>query len=441
MPQLLSGLYLCLLSVFILFHAFGSSVRDRRILFSYKNLFLLGLVNFQSLSGAIICLTELNERGASLRDPDSASVKFSIILTLFFASFAWLYPRMGAARRLALRASRCRDVGSGGVVVAGIAMLSMGILAKLVAPGLGVLGVLLLQMSAGAICGGICLLMFAWAKSPLNLVAGLIAVGGLIAGSAVLTIGAFGRRDLLSAVVAAPFAWYFARWRDASAAKVLALGALSAVVIAVPVLIFSAARGVDSESRGVQEQVTAAGDISLVAIQDNLLAAASGQFAAGISMWAIETRPGDFPVDPLHSLIYYLTMPIPREWWPAKPEGLGLLLPDQALLSGVSQGFSWGPGLVGHLVHDSVVLALPLYSLILAFFFSYADARLETADRDPGAVAVFGCALGQLWGFARGDIGLFAFHLTAGMVAVWLLLRLGLGYLFSDDRIASDELS
>ena len=214
---------------------------------------------------------------------------------------------------------------------------------------------------------------------------------------------------------------------------------VSVVLLGIPILIFSAARGVDSASRGVQEQLAAAGEISSTGIQDNLLAAATGQFAAGISMWAIETRPGEFPVDPLHSLRYYLTMPIPRELWPGKPEGLGLLLPDQALLGGVSRGFSWGPGLVGHLFHDLVYLALPLYAIILAFAFRYADERLESANEDPLVVAVFGCALGQLWGFPRGDLGLFAFHLTAGMVAVWFLLRTGLSYLIPEEETQAEQ--
>ena len=181
------------------------------MLFSYKNIFLIGLINFQSLSGALICLTGVTERGADLRDPDSAAGLFSLVLTIFVAVFLWLYPRMGLASRLAAKKCKRRSTQPFGVAVAGTIMLLIGVVAKLVAPNLGLLGVLLLQMSAGAICGGIGMLNFAWARSPMNAILGALALIALGAGSAVLSVGAFGRRDLLSAAVVVPFAWYFAR--------------------------------------------------------------------------------------------------------------------------------------------------------------------------------------------------------------------------------------
>ena len=162
--------------------------------------------------------------------------------------------------------------------------------------------------------------------------------------------------------------------------------------------------------------------------------ALSGQFAGGISMWIYHTRPSAFPIDPLHSLVYFVTLPIPRDLWPGKPEGLGLTVVHQAAVSGVSAIHSWGPGLVGHIWNDFVYLSLPIYAFLLAGMCRYMDQRMIGATRDPLTVVLFGSALGQLLGMPRGDLGLFVFNMLAAYLGVWIFIRLGVGLFLPKDR-------
>jgi hypothetical protein len=154
-------------------------------------------------------------------------------------------------------------------------------------------------------------------------------------------------------------------------------------------------------------------------------------------MWIIDVRSTHGGYDPLHSLIYFVTLPIPRDYWPGKPEGLGASVVDEAGIQGVSEEHSWGPGLVGHLYHDIVLISLPLYAAILAFAFRYMDARtMLSAGRDPLAIVVFGSALGQIIGMPRGDLGLFAFNLVAAYAGAWIVGRLVCGSILRIDREA-----
>jgi hypothetical protein len=112
---------------------------------------------------------------------------------------------------------------------------------------------------------------------------------------------------------------------------------------------------------------------------------------------------------------------------------------DEAGITGVSEGHSWGPGLVGHLWHDIALFSTPLYAVLLAFAFRYMDSRTVWSTNDPVAVAMFGSALGQVIGMPRGDIGLFMFNLLSAFLGVWFFGRL-IGYaLLPIDRDAEWE--
>jgi hypothetical protein len=176
------------------------------------------------------------------------------------------------------------------------------------------------------------------------------------------------------------------------------------------------------------------------AVQETVIASFAGQFAGGISMWIYETRSESGGYYPLHSLFYFVTHPVPRDWWQGKPEGLGLSIVGEAGVSGVAREHSWGPGMVGHLVHDIVFISLPLYALILGLAFRYMDARTVFSARDPVSIVLFGSALGQVFGMPRGDLGLFAFHMLSAFGGVWLFGGLIARFTLRVDREATAEL-
>jgi hypothetical protein len=138
--------------------------------------------------------------------------------------------------------------------------------------------------------------------------------------------------------------------------------------------------------------------------------------------------------------VYFVTHPVPRDWWQDKPVGLGLSVVSEAGVTGVSREHSWGPGMVGHLMHDIVFLSLPLYALILGAAFRYMDSRTVYSTGDPITIVLFGSALGQVFGMPRGDVGLFAFHMMSAFGGVWLFGRMAAWAVMKVDPEATAEL-
>ncbi len=428
------GVYLVALTVAIIVVIVRDAIHDRCPLFSTRNFFLFGLVNFQSVSGAVTCFTEQTEPAAYLPKPIIPAAVFAIILTIFTIALLVAYRKVNLVERLASRLSCRRFSSKTTLSSAGVIMVLIGVGLRFAASGVPWVGVLLPQMAAGCLCAGCGLIAMAWARSAFNPATAVLLLGALGASAAALLVDAFGRREILGLCFAVAWALYYEKWKAMRVPKLVVRLVIAMIATGIPFIVFSAARSSGLDKRSVAQQIQAMMEIDARAIEENVMGALSGQMAGGISMWIWETRPDPFPLYPLHSLFYFVTMPIPRDLWPDKPEGLGLVVVHQAAVPGVSSMHSWGPGLVGHLANDVVYIALPIYALLIALMLRYMDERMRRAASDPITVVLFGSALGQILGMPRGDLGLFAFHMCSAYAGVWIFFKLGVGTFFPKDR-------
>ena len=394
-------------------------------IFATRNFFLGGVILFQSVSGAQTLLTGDTEGGAAVNDYRTPGLLFCIILTIFVVLFLALYRKFGFVERLAERQTRIRVTTSSRLVLAGITLVLVGGVLRFAGARIPYVAILLPQLAAGVLGGGVTLVAMAWARSSFNLfIAAMLGVT-LVGAAAVILVDAFGRRELVGILFSMVAGLYFEKWRWMPVTKLLPRAVIALSTLAAVVLIFSSSRtGGENVDRSLTQQLQRIREIDARSIQENIMAATSGQFAGGISMWVIDARRADAEYYPMHSLFYFATLPIPRNYWPGKPEGLGMTIVDQAGISGVSEGHSWGPGLVGHLYNDIVFFSLPVYALILAAVFRYMDTRTLRSIDDPVTIAIFGSALGQVFGMPRGDLGLFAFNMRAAYSGVWIFGRL-----------------
>lgn len=435
------GFFLTLLSIVIIWKIAKDALDGKCALFSTRNFFLVGLLLFQSVSGAFSMFTGESERHAELNSPASSGLVFSTILTLFVVLFFFAYSRSNFLERAARKRSCVRETGIPSLVMTGLALTGLGVVLRFAGESVPYVAVLLPQVAAGCLCGGVALVAMGWARSRFNpLVAAVLLVAG-IGASATLLVGAFGRREIIGLLFAVGWALYYEKWRFMPMTRFLPRAAIATAVLAVVIILFSSAReGGERVDRSLTRQLERMAQIDPRAIQETVMASLTGQFAGGNSMWIYEARMDWGGFDPLHSLVYFVTHPIPRDWWNGKPVGLGLTVVDEAGVTGVSEEHSWGPGLVGHLVHDIVFISLPLYALMLGMAFRYMDERMRFSSEDPVTVVLFGCALGQVFGMPRGDIGLFAFHMMSALGGVWLFGRMFAALSMRIDREATAEL-
>jgi hypothetical protein len=432
------GIYLSILVIVTLAIMQRDAINGSVPLFSARNFFLAGILLFQTISGALTAFTDLTEGGAEINYPLKAAFIFSGTLTVFTLLFLVFYRKFDSAERLAAKRTRIRMTSKSSLVFAGVIIVAIGIALRFAGGSIPYVAVLLPQMSAGMLCAGVALLAMAWARASFNIAIALVLAVGTAAAGLALLVGAFGRREILGLFFAIAWGLYWEKWRLMPASRLILRVVLAGVGMTIPFLLFSGARvGGNDADRSLSGQIQSIIDVDPRKIQEAAIASLSGQFAGGISMWIIDVRSTHGGYDPLHSLIYFVTLPIPRDYWPGKPEGLGASVVDEAGIQGVSEEHSWGPGLVGHLYHDIVLISLPLYAAILAFAFRYMDARtMLSAGRDPLAIVVFGSALGQIIGMPRGDLGLFAFNLVAAYAGAWIVGRLVCGSILRIDREA-----
>jgi hypothetical protein len=437
----LIGIYLTLLSLFMIWKTGSDALGGRTLLFSTRNFFVFGLLLFQSISGAFTMFTGESERHAELDSPVFAGLLFSVVLTLFVILFYTFYTRSNWAERLAERRSVVRRTTTGGLVFTGCLLTLIGVVLRFAGESIPYVAVILPQISAGCLCGGVALIAIAWARSRFNLfIAALLLVAGAGA-SAVLLVGAFGRREIVGLLFAVVWALYYEKWRFMPIARFLPRAGFAAVAMIGILLLFSSSReGGARVDRSLGRQLERMLTIDPRAVQETVVASLAGQFAGGISMWISEVRLESGGYYPLHSLVYFVTHPVPRDWWQDKPVGLGLSVVSEAGVTGVSREHSWGPGMVGHLMHDIVFLSLPLYALILGAAFRYMDSRTVYSTGDPITIVLFGSALGQVFGMPRGDVGLFAFHMMSAFGGVWLFGRMAAWAVMKVDPEATAEL-
>ncbi len=433
----LYGIYLVLLSAVLLVVIRSDAVAGRCQLFSARNFLILGVILFQSVSGALTMFTEQTERGSEISGYTEAGFVFCLVLTLFLAIMLATYRWANGVERFAVRRARVRVTSKPRLVFAGLVLSGIGIALRFLGGEIPYVAVLLPQLAAGCLCGGVALIAMAWARSAFNVFIAVILLATTIANAAVLLVGAFGRREILGLMFAIAWALFYEKWRLMPVARLIPRIVVATTGMAVVFLLFSSARASgENTDRSLGAQLERIVRIEPRAVQENIVAALSGQFAGGISMWIYDQRTTSGGYDPLHSLVYLVTLPVPRDFWPGKPEGLGLIVVDEAGITGVSAGHSWGPGLVGHLVHDVVFFSLPLYAVLIGIGFRYMDARTVSSVRDPLTIALFGSALGQILGMPRGDIGLFAFNMAAAFLGVWIFGRVAGAMFLPIDRDA-----
>ena len=437
----LIGIYLTLLSLFIVWKTGRDALQGTCPLFSTRNFFVLGLLLFQSVSGAFTMFTGESENYADVANPEFTGIVFSVVLTLFVILFYAFYSRANWIERLAERRSCVRDSGLLGLVVTGCALTGIGVVLRFAGESIPYVAVILPQISAGCLCGGVALIAMAWARSRFNVFVALILLAAGAGASAVLLVGAFGRREIVGLLFAVVWALYYEKWRYMPVARFLPRAVVASVLMSVVLLLFSSSReGGARVDRSLGRQIERMLTIDPRTVQETVMSSLTGQFAGGISMWIYEARADHGGYYPLHSLFYFVTHPVPRDWWQGKPEGLGLSIVSEAGVRGVAREHSWGPGMVGHLVHDIVFVSLPLYAFILGLAFRYMDARTILSARDPVSIVLFGSALGQVFGMPRGDLGLFAFHMMSAFGGVWLFGGLVARFTLPLDREATADL-
>ncbi len=408
----------------------------RHPLISYRNLFLVGLVLFQGVS-AILALGFDQQRYQGVTITTATYARYGIGLVAFTVAFLWFYRARRAGDAIArMIPTRAPSVATPVIFALLFVSISVGLasrVAQVQAAVPAALQGLFLMTGRGLVCFSIVMLVWLWHENRLNPFAWIGCSGLCLILLLSLLQGEFGRRSLLSGLLAVGWGMYMFRWQFFSAVRNTPTYAAWALAVLVVIGAVSAIRTENKDDTSVGTRLTGVTQNLNFSVVFNLLYTDTFD----CSTYAIERYTHDLSPKPLDSTWYVLSSPIPRVFWPDKPESLALTLPQVVSIPEL-QTFSWGPGIMGHAYFEGSGLFAIYFAFIWGTLFAAFDRRVAQQSANPYFVAISGAALGQIAAMARGDIGFFMVNWIFGTLGPMALVYF-FG-LFSADRadVAAD---
>jgi hypothetical protein len=404
-------------------------VSRRYDVFSFRNLFLFGFLIFYAIASFFEALWTFNAE-LYVPGPDGYR-KLILAIPLFLLVFA-LGCRLGVRMRWPERVvPRLQlPVTSFGVLVSIAALLAAGVLASILGMT-SYLNVLMVQFKGGLVCAALALATFYLLVRKSNPLSWVVFLGTFACAAVVSTVGEIGRRQLLGAVLAVGWMWYYYRLRERASgwmlAKLSALAVVVVVVIGTYTYVRFEASGGDTRTGydfGTRFQQLR----SLVTnprLERRMVFSMFLQDTPVNTMYVMETYPETYEYVPFNGLVFFLGNPIPRAIWPEKPEAMGMVVQRQ-----LQVGANLGIGIIGHGWVEGGWTGIVGYALFFGVLLAALDRLVRQRWENPYFMAAVGCSLGNILALARGETSLFLLLATAGFVGsavVLALVRLVLG--------------
>lgn len=419
----LLAMYLAAMSVFIFGLMIYQHFKGTHPLLSVRNFALVGLVVFQSGSGAThLYLMDFGVYPIS--DPARSGLIFSVMLTIFLAVFLLSYRVGWPAKHMAKLLPRTRFTpSSGSLLVMAVLFTGVGSVLRVLegqSAIAGIIAALGLSLGAGAMACG--LVGWVWGKSILNPVLMSIAGGVFLFNAVVSMIGGFGRRPLVAYGAALLWGLFYSRLRYMRPMAMMRFLALAAIPPVIMVALFTAARSSGERDRSVGQQISA---MSQGNLKSGLQLLAGGQSTAASAMFVIERYPEQYQGTFLHSFYMVFLHPVPRVIWEDKPIPISTVIAKQANVQGVQQdALTLPPGIIGYARAEGGWFALFFYGVFFGLFMRFFDELVSRNPYTPMIVLPVGIQLGQILGLFRGEPSLFGstYWITVLMFYVALVI-------------------
>ncbi|HBS30082.1 MAG TPA: hypothetical protein DEB06_11695 [Phycisphaerales bacterium] len=399
---------------------------------SWRNLFLLGMIQFYFLSAYF---SASGEYTATLHHgSDEAFFLLALLMPVFvllFVGAAHLGFRWTWAARLIPKAQMA--ITTPALLAVAGAMMSLALLFS-VAPVPGFIGLLMGQIRSQLACVAMGLATYYLISRRFNPLSWGVFLTTLAVATIIGTVGLTGRRYMLGILLVIPWMWYFAVWRYRSGTANFIRFSSAAALGFLAIVIYSPLRaeGSGKMASGATFERRAQQLTELVTnpkIDTSVIKFIVYADTAPNTLFILDGYPSIFPHMPFHGLVWFVTNPIPRSVWAGKPEALGAILRDQM---GVAPNL--GPGIIGHGWAEGGWLGVVGYALVFGLIFGGVDRALSDRARNPYFIAVMGSCLGNVIAVPRGDTPLFMLQITGGIVisfAIVALLRATVGPIVS----------
>lgn len=386
--------------------------RRQHDLLTARNFFLVGAMLYVGFSG-VKAATE-----AHFYDyPQRVLTRYMAYIVLFFFVFSLAYKKIRWPSRVGSRRflNWPMETGLGVWFPMLLTMAAMTLQMGMVqVPGLRV-AVTRIGLIAPAFC-----LVFAltiWRQSKLSPMGVFLVAFSFFCGGYLAFASGGGRRFLYAVVVAIPVCAYW--WKLRYRKPIVTLAIFAAFLVLAPIgdSAYRAARwyGHFGASRNLEVGASTRWQMFKDALfrRDESMSQATLQIgqttAENMLLITYIFNEGsalfpEFHVKPLHSLYVMMCEPIPRVFWADKPFALGLTLPFDSKVLGKQVRTNWGPGIIGHTIHDGGVITTILYAVLLAMMLRFIDELLVRHPSNPFLLGFLSSASVNIAGIIRGDL-------------------------------------
>jgi hypothetical protein len=243
-----------------------------------------------------------------------------------------------------------------------------------------------------------------------------------------------GRRLMMSIVGVPLICMYWLKWRYASPKRIVLVMAAAAAFVFCTTVFYSTfrhARSINSPDATrsfstVFDAMMATGLTDVIDhIQGNTLHFFS-QYTMHYSLLTIHlVERGDIPVEPLNTIKFVFSYPIPRAIWPNKPDALGGRIVRDVLQ--LTANTNWGLGFVAHGYQEGGYVVIAFYGFLVVVLIRVLDDAMRRQPDNRFLLATFCAGAPHVLGLVRGDICTMTVEILEAFAFVWIV---GLSFRF-----------
>jgi hypothetical protein len=236
-----------------------------------------------------------------------------------------------------------------------------------------------------------------------------------------------GRRLLLSVAVAPAICLYWLRWRYLPPRQNMIRVAFATFLVFSVAVVYGTFRHFSIRDGGSQRTFSTTfqalkgttADSAISSVTSNPLYYFS-QYCGHYSLLTVHLiDAGQIEVEPLNTLAFLATYPIPRVLFPAKPEPLGTRIVTDVLR--LPYPTNWGLGIVGHGYHEGGIPVIILYGLLIVIGVRVLDDALVRQPNNPFLLAILSTAAPHLATLIRGDPSTMVAEIGEAYLFAWLI--------------------
>jgi hypothetical protein len=237
-----------------------------------------------------------------------------------------------------------------------------------------------------------------------------------------------GRRMLMSILAAPLFALYWLKWRYYSPKYILAGMAIAGTLVFLGTGFYSTFRHAreiygSQANRSFANVIKAMTSTSLndeITYLKNSSLHFFSQYTVHYSLLTIHlVESHEVEVEPLNTIMFVATYPVPRALWPGKPASLGVRIVNDVLRLNVAT--NWGLGIVGHGWHEGGYAVIILYGVLMVIVIRLMDNAMRRHPDNRFLLATLVAGAPHMLAWTRGDTFSMSAEILEAFMFVWIL--------------------